>query len=774
MAEVSDRCRVFPVAFLKRKNLSREESDEQQAEVWRMKERMKTVSVALVLCLNVGMLPYARLECWIDPLVVSQQKALEVIGLTLQKQYEWWQPRARYKLSLDPTVEDIKKLCISLRKNAKDERVLFHYNGHGVPKPTKNGEIWVFNKTYTQYIPLSVFDLQAWMGVPSIYVWDCNCAGMVIESFRTFGDEIIISVTEIFRGVDCIHLAACMADQVLPMNPELPADLFTSCLTTPIRVAIMWYILQNNLTDKLPLNVVDKIPGQLNDRRTLLGELNWIFTAITDTIAWNTLPKELFQKLFRQDLLVAGLFRNFLLADRVLRSYSCTPVSNPELPTTHEHPIWQAWDYALDVCLSQLNVNALAPHAGGETNGVSGPKFLGGGELPETNDYTHSPFFASQLTAFEVWLKYGHDRRVSPQQLPIVLQVLLSQVHRVRALELLGCFLDLGAWAVNLALSVGIFPYVLKLLQCAAKELRPLLSFIWAKILAVDSGYQTDLIKDGGHRYFLQFLSDPTVSSENKVVPAFVIASILDGNRAGQEAVLQGGYISICSDLLSECKSVLLRQWLTIALGRLWYGYDVARWQGVRCAVHEKLYEMLKDSNCFVRASVVFALGCMVRNGAKQTDEQAVNLVHSIAMTLISVVLNDGSSMARKELVVALHWFVLNFENQFITIVYEMLDEKRSQTEPQKRKTDMNDSMASHGCGSDNLQERRRENSITVAENLNSALLGKTPSLSRQNSFASSPQSPASGKSLITYFTVSDRTTYLTVLFFVCFLTDNG
>jgi regulator-associated protein of mTOR len=36
----------------------------------------------------------------------------------------------------------------------------------------------------------------------------------------------------------------------------------------------------------------------------MLGELNWIFTAITDTIAWNTLNRPLFQKLFRQDLLV--------------------------------------------------------------------------------------------------------------------------------------------------------------------------------------------------------------------------------------------------------------------------------------------------------------------------------------------------------------------------------------------------------------------------------------------------------------------------------------
>lgn len=47
------------------------------------------------------------------------------------------------------------------------------------------------------------------------------------------------------------------------------------------------------------------------------------------------------------------------------------------------------------------------------------------------------------------------------------------------------------SWLLKLsclqALSVGIFPYVLKLLQSSARELRPLLVFIWAKILAVDS-----------------------------------------------------------------------------------------------------------------------------------------------------------------------------------------------------------------------------------------------------------------------------------------------
>jgi hypothetical protein len=43
-----------------------------------------------------------------------------------------------------------------------------------------------------------------------------------------------------------------------------------------------------------------------------------------------------------QDLLVASLFRNFLLAERIMRAASCTPASYPRLPPTHQHPMWQA------------------------------------------------------------------------------------------------------------------------------------------------------------------------------------------------------------------------------------------------------------------------------------------------------------------------------------------------------------------------------------------------------------------------------------------------
>ena len=88
-----------------------------------------------------------------------------------------------------PLLRVSRKTCTTLRRSAKTERVLFHYNGHGVPRPTNNGEIWVFNSQYTQYIPLSIYDLQSWVGSPVIYVLDCASAGTIVSSFKAFMEQ---------------------------------------------------------------------------------------------------------------------------------------------------------------------------------------------------------------------------------------------------------------------------------------------------------------------------------------------------------------------------------------------------------------------------------------------------------------------------------------------------------------------------------------------------------------------------------------------------------
>ena len=124
-----------------------------------------------------------------------------------------------------------------------------------------------------------------------------------------------------------IVLAACGADETLPLSPEVPADLFTSCLTTPIQTALRWLVCNNKTVMAQlggDLKILDEIKGNVSNRRTPLGELNWVLTAITDSIAWNVLPTAIFQRLFRLDILVSCLFRNFLLADRYVRFAVCS------------------------------------------------------------------------------------------------------------------------------------------------------------------------------------------------------------------------------------------------------------------------------------------------------------------------------------------------------------------------------------------------------------------------------------------------------------------
>ncbi|XP_048235916.1 regulatory-associated protein of TOR 1 isoform X3 [Ricinus communis] len=629
---------------------------------------MKTGYVALVLCLNISVdppdvikiSPCARMECWIDPFSMAPQKALDTIGKTLSVQYERWQPKARYKVQLDPTVEEVKKLCNTCRKYAKSERVLFHYNGHGVPKPTANGEIWLFNKSYTQYIPLPISDLDSWLKTPSIYVFDCSAAGMVVNAFLELHDWNSSSSTGSVK--DCILLAACEAHETLPQSAEFPADVFTSCLTTPIKMALRWFCKRSLLHESLDYSLIDKIPGRQNDRKTLLGELNWIFTAVTDTIAWNVLPHDLFQRLFRQDLLVASLFRNFLLAERIMRSANCSPISHPMLPPTHQHHMWDAWDMAAEICLSQLPSLVEDPNA----------------------EFQPSPFFTEQLMAFEVWLDHGSEDKKPPEQLPIVLQVLLSQCHRFKALVLLGRFLDMGSWAVDLALSVGIFPYVLKLLQTTTPELRQILVFIWTKILALDKSCQVDLVKDGGHTYFIRFLDSMEAYPEQRAMAAFVLAVIVDGHRRGQEACIEAGLIHVClkhlrGSMPNEGQTEpLFLQWLCLCLGKLWEDFTEAQIIGLQADAPSIYAPLLSEPQPEVRASAVFALGTLLDIGGdacrdsvagdeEYDDDEKVRAEISIVKSLLNVV-SDGSPLVRAEVAVALARFAFGHKQHLKSI----------------------------------------------------------------------------------------------------------
>mgnify|MGYP001949846184 CR=1 FL=1 len=109
---------------------------------------------------------------------------------------------------------------------------------------------------------------------------------------------------------------------------------------------------------------------------------------------------------------------------------------------------------------------------------------------------------------------------------------------------------------INLALSVGIFPYVLKLLQSPMGDMRAVLVFIWVKILGLDQR----LLK-GRHfrRGPYNSHDNPVILCnctflyifKNKVFLTFIVLELLLGKAelvlGPLEALLQ------CIDLRSQC-----------------------------------------------------------------------------------------------------------------------------------------------------------------------------------------------------------------------------
>lgn len=758
--------------------------------------KLKTANAALVLCLNIDVdppdivktNPCAVLESWVNPHTLPSHKALEAIGSNLQHQFEGLSLKIAYKPILDPSLEDLRRFCQTLRRQAKDDAVLFYYNGHGVPKPTSSGELWCFNRNYTQYIPVSLQEVQSWIGSPGVYIWDCSAAGHLLNNFNTFArrrdQEARAAHGEFPEGIhpftDSLQLAACGPNEQLPSCPELPADVFTACLTSPIDIALRYFTMNNQLPNGISIDMVIQLPGDLKDRRTPLGELNWIFTAITDTIAWTTFPRDIFVKLYRSDLLIASLFRNFLLAERVMKNYHCTPLTEPRLPPTNTHPLWDTWDLAVDACLRQLPDLLYRPPElkGGNLAklGVTPDKigqpgkdpFGGLFKPPDAKPYVYIPsrFFADQLTAFEVWISRGgsaltkrgpmalpvpapsqdvpptpsigeskpapgtntpfpdkdalakrtteeirqmrpkldgiNDQRhlvprKPPDQLPIVLQVLLSQPHRLRALILLSQFVDLGPWAVHLVLTIGIFPYISKLLQAAGQDLRPVLIFIWARILAVDQSVQADLFNSSGFKYFSTVLglqNDDVLpnSSEHKAMCSFILASVSRDFPHGQAACWSERVFDNCWNRLEE-PDFLLRQWTALCIAQMWAGNDEIKVYGVDRGTQDKLIRMLADDSAEVRSAALYALGTFMGasgsadpsrpgGGGTGTMYHLEERVHfrmevAVATGATLAIKDDASPMCRKELLVVISCLVKEWRGYFVVCAWLYWEEDR-------------------------------------------------------------------------------------------------
>lgn len=156
------------------------------------------------------------------------------------------------------------------------------------------------------------------------------------------------------------------------MHRDFPADVFTACITDPLRIYIKWLLhvgkmqpldLNDNMRndDTIDEDFAYRLSGSyvssvgMNKRQAERdlpkGKLRMIFECITDCIAWSVCDTETYTMLFKTDEMVASLFHNFLFAQvslegidqlqRVMSFFNCHPVSKPAFPDLSFHHLWK-------------------------------------------------------------------------------------------------------------------------------------------------------------------------------------------------------------------------------------------------------------------------------------------------------------------------------------------------------------------------------------------------------------------------------------------------
>lgn len=241
-------------------------------------------------------------------------------------------------------------------------------------------------------------------------------------------------------------------------------------------------------------------------------------------------PQEHFQLLFREDVTVAGLCRNFLVAQRYMIRYGAHPVSHPSLPDVSRHPLWQEFDAALEQVALYL-------------------------EVPPGTPFVPPDFFNDQLCAAELALDGG---RVAPTALPIVLQALLGAAHRARALDWLASYVaeDVTVAAGHL-LAIDALPYIAGLLRTRRASLIRALLVIWTHLIYADRRAVIDL---GDAEHGLSFLIESLESDSDAEATAAAYALTI-ATKFCSQSLPHARLRERASEVLADAAAPALRIW---------------------------------------------------------------------------------------------------------------------------------------------------------------------------------------------------------------------
>jgi hypothetical protein len=439
----------------------------------------------------------ARVEIFYVP--PSRDSAISHTGVRF-----WMTAESFHDLPVAKAEETIKALFSSfhssalfLRRNKswKDinpesghrDSFIFYISHDEVPEPT--GEVRFSDKK------VSVRDFLERLTRGICFVFDRDDAGSLLEDFKAVAQDD--SMTGFF---------SCGKKERIPRSDDYPLDIFTACLTTPARMAILfhsrnYFCFSTAPLTPLPILFVKDDDVQANQ---VLLEVRDVLRSTVEAIALRCLEPSLFVRLFRKDETLSALFVNFILSVRILSHFNVHPQSWPTIPDLTNAREWHTFDLRLDAALYQLS-----------GNGIS--------QLPANHFLTHHGFLMHTLKSMDSLIASCCLLDEFPFELAFYADILGDSDLQEEACNVLARYLDTSEDAIKFCLYFPQIPCrVWKLLtgKPTSTTLFCLIKFFaYSKTLCEDCGID--------RHQLIASLSAALISSECKLTELLLICLCL-------------------------------------------------------------------------------------------------------------------------------------------------------------------------------------------------------------------------------------------------------
>ena len=535
-----------------------------------------------------------------------------------------------------PNVDKLNNLA-SERRQISAGRILYHYVGHGFPTITEES-IWCSERRSTDFVPFPLEEVFWRLEPPTWFVFDCSNAGAVISAFKRASENEARVPSGCNRN-DWLCICATDVGEELPQDPNLPHDFLTACLFSPVKMAIVCHILQHYrstfLAPKFPLETDLYILSAAN--AGAYKNLAICLSAIEDAIAADMLEPELYHRIFRMDRLSAVLFRNFLLAQFLLRPYHVHPVSHPALPDVSLHPLWKEWSTLVDSVIMSQEI----------------PKQLYAQNL-----------FHKNLVTFKSTLTTNQLHKVRAYHLIFIFHMLAFKDATNEPIFLLAEYSSRpGCNPVLLTTAATFHRIFASMIERDGKsEDFHSLCYLVLKLLYHRPGFAMEIRKEIDVSKFPWLVFEESLPLTTRILISAIIASLLVSNDVFLQVCASNEYLVRLRKQL-EVADTIQSLWLLLIVRRTFHMCppDPALYVGT--ALHLECAQYINHPSPACRAAAVGSLASLLRPYECNINGQLMFMALPLVM--------DASYLVRFHLLLLLKRFMISFDARSQSVIPE-------------------------------------------------------------------------------------------------------